>query len=275
MKFFALSGPALLATALAAPAQAQEPLLPLWELGMAAGVVTTPAYPASTERASRALVLPIFFYRGEVLRADRSSFGARLAHAQDYEFDVGFAASLPSNSNEISARSGMPDLGTLIEFGPRLKVILARPSPQSRVRLELPVRAVLEFNDGVHPQGASFEPELSFETANAGGGWRLSATGSLVIGNSQLNSYFYGVAPAFATATRPAYEARAGLLATRFGLSASKDQSPYLRVFGFVRYEAYEGSANNASPLFLQSHGTSAGVGLTWTFARSERNAAN
>jgi outer membrane scaffolding protein for murein synthesis (MipA/OmpV family) len=275
MKFFALSGCTLLATALAAPAQAQEPVLPLWELGIAAGVLRTPTYPASAERASRALALPIFFYRGEVLRADRSSFGARLAHAQDYEFDVGFAASLPSNSNEIAVRTGMPDLGTLIEFGPRLKVILARPGPRSRVRLELPLRAVLEFNDGVHVQGASFEPELSFETADFGAGWRLSATGSLVVGNSQLNNYFYGVLPQFATISRPAYEARAGLMATRLGLSASKDQTPYLRVFGFVRYEMYEGSANGASPLFLQSHGTSAGVGLTWIFARSERGAAN
>jgi outer membrane scaffolding protein for murein synthesis (MipA/OmpV family) len=46
-------------------------------------------------------------------------------------------------------------------------------------------------------------------------------------------------------------------------------------VFGFVRYERYDGAANRASPLFLQSDGTSVGVGVTWTLSRSERGAAN
>lgn len=50
---------------------------------------------------------------------------------------------------------------------------------------------------------------------------------------------------------------RAGLLATRLAANASKDQTPHLRVFGFVRFESYGGSANSASPLFLRSNGTS------------------
>jgi outer membrane protein len=275
MNLFGLAGSVILATALSAPAQAQDQGLPLWELGVGAGVVSTPAYPASTERAHLALALPFFFYRGEVLRADRTSVGARLAHSSDYEFDVGFSASLPSSSSDIAVRSGMSDLGTLIEFGPRLKVALARPTPGSVVRLELPVRTVLEFNDGVHGQGVSFEPEVSVETTDFVPGWRVTASGSLVLGNRQLNNYFYGVSPAFATATRPAYDAQAGLLATRLGLIMSREQTPHLRVFGFLRYESYADSANRASPLFLRSNGTSAGVGLTWTLAYSERRAAN
>jgi len=275
MKISALAGAGILTTALTAHAQLQEQGLPLWEVGVLAGAVSTPAYPASTERAFRAMALPFLFYRGEVLRADRSNVGARLAHSPDYEFDVGFAASLPSNSSDIAVRSGMSDLGTLIEFGPRLKVALARPTPGSVVRLELPVRTVLEFNDGVHGQGASFEPELSVETTDLVAGWRVTASGSLVLGNRQLSNYFYGVSPSFATTTRPAYDAQAGLLATRIGLIASKDQTRSLRVFGFVRYESYADSANRASPLFLQSQGTSAGIGLTWTLAYSERSAVN
>jgi hypothetical protein len=40
-----------------------------------------------------------------------------------------------------------------------------------------------------------------------------------------------------------------------------------------LRYENYDGAANRASPLFLQSSGTAAGIGLTWTFARSGERA--
>lgn len=273
MKFSTATACVLVAAALAAQAQETSQALPLWELGMVAGGVSAPAYPASTERVSRALALPIFFYRGEVLRADRNGVGARLVHTRDYEFDVGFAASLPSSSSGIAVRRGMPDLGTLVEFGPRLKLTLARPTPHRQLRLELPVRAVLEVNGGVRGQGLAFEPELGFESAALLDGWRLSASGSLVLGDRQLNNYFYGVSPQLATPGRPAYDARAGLLATRLGASASKDQTPHLRVFGFVRHESYGGSANSASPLFLRSNGTSAGVGLIWTLVHSDRRA--
>lgn len=275
MNFSTVAAWVVVASVLSAQAQEAGQALPLWELGIVGGAVSTPAYPASTERVSRALALPIFFYRGEVLRADRDSVGARLVHTRDYDFDVGFSASLPSSSSDIAVRRGMPDLGTLVEFGPRLKLTLARPSPSSRLRLELPVRAVLEVNGGVRGQGLAFEPELGYESAALRDGWRLSASGSLVLGDRQLNQYFYGVSPELATAGRSAYEARAGLLATRLAASASKDQTPHLRVFGFVRYESYGGSANSASPLFLRSNGTSVGVGLIWTLVHSERRAAD
>lgn len=256
-------------------AQAQDGGLPLWEIGAAGGVVSMPAYPASTERSSRALVLPFVIYRGEVLRVDRSAISARVLRSDDYEFDIGFAAALPANSNDIAARSGMPDLGTLVEFGPRLKMTLARPAPGSQVRLEVPVRAVLELNSGVRSQGLSFEPELVYEIRDFNAAWRVSANGSLVFGDRKLNSYFYGVSPQFAIAARPAYEAQAGLIATRLGLSAARDLMPGVRLYGYVRYERYDGAANRASPLFLQSSGTSAGIGLTWTLSRSERRAVD
>jgi outer membrane scaffolding protein for murein synthesis (MipA/OmpV family) len=273
MKFFPLIGGVLLASTLTA--QAQNSSLPLWEIGAFGGLASTPAYPASTERSSRALVLPFLIYRGDVLRVDRTSIAARIAHTDDYEFDLGFAGSLPAKSDDIAARRGMPDLGTLVEFGPRLKMTLDRPTPTSRVRLEVPLRAVLEFNSGVRTQGMSFEPELVYEALDLSSGWRWSASGSLVLGDRKLNRYFYGVAPQYATAERPAYEAKAGLIATRLGLSTAKDITPDVRVFGFIRYELYDGAANRASPLFLQSHGASVGVGLTWTLGRSESRAAN
>lgn len=252
---------------------AQEAGLPLWEAGLVAGAISTPAYPASSDRSSRVLVLPFLIYRGEVLRSDRSGIGARLAHTDDYEFDVGFSAALPASSNDVAARQNMPDLGTLLEFGPRMKVTLARPSEGSRVRLIVPVRTVLEFNSGVRGQGIAFEPELVYETRDRSHGWNLSASASLVWGDSQLNQYLYGVSPAYATPARPAYEAQSGLIASRLGLGTSTQLGKDVRVLGFVRYENYAGSANRNSPLFVQSNGISYGLWLTWTLGRSEARA--
>lgn len=263
-----------LLTGLTGTAHAQEQGLPLWELGVFAGGLSSPAYPASSERSTRALVLPTFIYRGEVFRSDRGGVGARLLHTEDTELDIGFAASLPASSQDIPARQGMADLGTLIEFGPRLKGTLAPPSPGSSVRYELPLRTVLEINNGVRNQGFALEPEIRYEVRDVGAGWRMSTSASLVLGDSRLNQYFYGVPADLATAQRPAYTAQAGLITTRLTLNASRSLGPDVRVFAFVRAESYAGSANTASPLYQQSTGTSAGLGLNWTLSRSTAKAA-
>ncbi|MDR7307445.1 MipA/OmpV family protein [Rhodoferax saidenbachensis] len=263
----------LLGSCVALAAHAQEQGLPLWEVGMFAGGFSSPAYPASSERSTRALVLPTLIYRGEVFRSDRGGVGARVLHTEDTELDIGFAASLPASSQDIPARQGMPDLGTLIEFGPRLKGTLARPTPDSQLRYELPLRMVLEINSGVHNQGFAMEPELSYDVRS--GSWRLSTSASLVLGDSRLNQYFYGVPADLATAQRPAYTAQAGLISTRLTLNASRNLGPDVRVFAYVRMERYAGSANAASPLYQQSTGTSAGLGLLWTLGRSAAKVAH
>ncbi|NVO08154.1 MAG: MipA/OmpV family protein, partial [Rhodoferax sp.] len=158
-------------------ARAQDtaaPALPLWEAGVFAGALSTPAYPASSERNQRALVLPFLVYRGEVLRADRNGVGARMVNTERFEFDIGFSGSLPASSNDIALRQGMPDLGTLIEFGPRAKLTLAEPAPGERATLELPLRAVLEFNGGVRQVGNALEPKLAYEWRERGD-WRVKS----------------------------------------------------------------------------------------------------
>ena len=253
----------------AASTQTQGPALPLWELGVFGGGLSTPAYPGSVDRTSRALALPFVIYRGEVFRADRSSVGARMVHSKDYEIDLGFSVALPVNSDDVAVRKGMPDLGTLIEVGPRAKFTLARPKPGSQLVLELPLRMALEVGGGVRDKGVVFEPELTYDIRDIGGGWSLGASAGWMFGDQRLNQHFYGVDAAYATATRARYEAQAGLVATRLGLSSSKALTNDVRISGFVRYETYQGAANLSSPLHLAAHGTSYGMALTWTLGRS------
>jgi outer membrane scaffolding protein for murein synthesis (MipA/OmpV family) len=243
--------------------------LPLWEVGLIGGAVSTPAYPASDQRNQRALALPFLVYRGEVLRADRNGVGARLLHTDRVEFDIGFAASLPASSNDIALRQGMPDLGTLIEFGPRLNMLLAQPAPGQRFSLELPLRAVLEFNAGVRQVGYALEPKLAYEWQQRGD-WRLRGALSLVMGDQALNRYFYAVPSASATTSRPAYDAQAGLIGSRIGLDAIQRLGPDMNLFAFARYDWHDAASNRASPLFAQSQGSSIGLALTWTLGRSE-----
>lgn len=264
--------PCALALAFALPAAAQQasaPPLPLWEAVLGGFAASTPAYPGSDDRSSRVLVVPFLIYRGEVLRSDAGGIGARLVRTERLEFDIGFAGALPADSDDEGARAGMPDLGTLIEFGPRLKVLLANPTPTSRVRVELPLRAVVEVRGGVRRRGTTFEPKLVYETRETGSPWGYDASVGLVLGDSSVNRYFYEVAPQFATPSRPAYSASSGLMLVRVGASASYKFNGDLRLFGFVRHESYAGAANRDSPLMKKSSGSSIGFGFAWTIGRS------
>ena len=243
--------------------------LPLWEIGLGAAALSTPSYPGSDERESRVLPFPNIVYRGQILRADRSGIAARLFRSDRAELDVGFAGALPSDSDDVDERAGMPDLGPLVEFGPRLKLRLADLGDKRRLRAELPLRAVIEARGGLHNRGYTFEPRLAYELSGERGLWTLEGNVSVVLGDSKINRHFYEVAPQYATATRPAYSADSGLLLTRLGLFGSRRIDEDVRVFGYLRFESYKGAANRDSPLHVKDSGVSGGVGIMWTFKRS------
>jgi outer membrane scaffolding protein for murein synthesis (MipA/OmpV family) len=245
-----------------------KPALPLWEAGVGAGFVSTPAYPGADSNSQRALVLPFLIYRGEVLRSDQSGIGARLLRSDVAEFDIGFAASLPARSTDVKVREGMPDLGTLVEFGPRIKLKIADVGPMERLRFELPLRAVIEAHGGLRRQGWTLEPRLVYEHRE-GGDWTWEAQLGALLGDARINRYFYAVPPQFATPARPAYAAQSGLMLVRTGLFAYRKLDPDWRVFGFVRYETYMGAANRNSPLMKKANGASVGIGFAWTLAHS------
>lgn len=255
---------------------AAEPLeanLPLWEAGIGAAAFSTPAYPGADDRSTRGLALPFVIYRGKTFRADQNGVGARLLNTDKVEFDVGFSGSLPAHSKDVDARRGMPDLGTLVEFGPRVKYKFADMGEQGRMRFELSSRAVIEARGGVRRQGWTAEPRLVWEKRGEQARWTMEAQLGAVFGDRRINRYFYEVESQYATAERPAYRADAGLLLVRTGLFGTWRVNPDLRMFGFVRYETYSGAANQDSPLMKKSSGASAGLGFAWTFARSAARA--
>lgn len=265
----------LMAASAALPAHAAEPersSLPLWEVGGFALGLTQQAYPGSDTQLNRALALPFVVYRGNWLRADRDTVGLRALKTERLELDLGLAGSFGGGSDKIEARRGMRELGTLVELGPRLKIKLGEGPGNGRWRVELPLRGVFDLSDRGSYRGLAFEPRLVFERASPSG-WRYGASGGLILADQRLAKDFYGVGLADATPWRPAYEARAGLVATRLSLSATRSLGPDWRVFGFARLDSVHGAANEASPLVRQKNGASLGVGLSYTWLRSQAKA--
>jgi len=269
--------PALLTAALAwtlgtlAPSEArgqQAPALPLWEVGAFAAGISQQAYPGASQQVDRALLLPFFVYRGKFLRADQNTVGLRALKTDTMELDVGFGGAFGARSQDIEARKGMSDLGTLVEFGPRVKWNLGAAPGQGRWRAEVALRGVFDVSDSFRDKGLALEPELTFERRTASG-WAYSSSVGLVFGDERLADTFYGVAPDYATSSRAAYRARSGLIATRVSASIGRAISPDMRVFGYARVASVEGAANKDSPLVRQNTGTTIGLGLTYTLARS------
>jgi outer membrane scaffolding protein for murein synthesis (MipA/OmpV family) len=271
---------ALLATAWPALvlAQADPPAAPapdagrpLWEIGLFGFGIAQQAYPGSDQSVNRGLLLPWAIYRGETLRADEDGAGLRALKTPRTELDIGFSGAFGSNSERIEARRGMPNLGTLVEFGPMLTVKLGelqRRPGEGRLTLELPLRGVFDVGDRFAHRGLSFEPELIWALRRTGG-WSYSARIGWLVGDRRLAQHFYGVEPRFATPTRSAYEAKSGLVATRLAFTLSRSIGPDWSLFGFARFDSVAGAANEASPLVRRTTGATYGLGLAWTWKRS------
>lgn len=248
--------------------------LPLWEVGAFGLAVSQLAYPGAAEHVNRGLALPYLIYRGEFLRVDRGSAGIRALKTPTFELDVGVAASFGSSSDDVEARRGMPDLGTLVEFGPRLKWHLGPGPGGGRLSAEFPLRGVFDLNDGLAHKGMVFEPKLIFER-RARGGWSYGTSASVLWSDRRLADTFYGVAPIHATPGRASYVAGGGLLAWRLSAEVSRRLSPDLRLFVFARADTVAGAANETSPLVQRKTGASAGLGLAYTWKRSTTRAAD
>jgi len=258
-----------------APAFAQDGPRPArWELGAFALGVSQQAYPGADQQVSRLTVLPFFLYRGDVLRVDQGTAGVRALKTDRWDLDIGFAASFGSRASEVPVRQGMPEIGTMVEFGPRVKWRVTAPGETwlgGSVRLDLPLRAVFDVSNDFARRGLSFEPELMY-ARRSNAGIFYNTTLSAVVGDRRLNDTFYGVAPAFATAARPAYAAQSGLVSLRLNASFAKPLNRDWRLFGFARVETVKGAANVGSPLIKQTNGATAGIGLAYTWMRSSES---
>ena len=257
-------------------AQAQQ-ALPLWELGVVVGAGYLPDYPAADEYSARVVPLPYFVYRGKVFRSEESGLlRGRFINTGRVELDISLAGALDVKSKDNLARAGMPDLDWMGQIGPRLQIVLARAARDAHVDLELPVRAVLSTDfSKIEHIGFLSVPELAYQHDNVfGNGTRLKLGLGLTFADQQFQEVLYGVPDAFATATRPAYDATAGYMGAKISLGVAAPVSPALRVLGQVRADFHHGAANEASPLFRRKTTGTVLVGAIWSFLYSSQREA-
>ncbi len=271
----------LLASAhLHAEETADENLPALWEFRLVAFGQNFPAYPSSAVQNLTILPLPYPVFRGKVLRFGESLddvANTRILSRGRVKLSVGLNVSFPEDSDNLSVRTGMPDLDLLIEAGPELKIALkGGPDEDREFKLSLPVRGAVSL-DGLDPKsrGFIFNPELEYLVRNILGPrneFRFRVAPAWA--SSNYMNYFYGVAPEFATPDRPRFDASSGYLNTEFLLGWNRKISDRLEIRASVRLWVNKGAANEASPLYQRDYDRGIRLALFWTAWKSTRRSA-
>lgn len=268
-----------LGCAVAPAAHAQ--LLPLWEAGAGAAALRLPDYRGSEQSRDYLLPVPWFVYRGEVIKADRDGVRARVFDSDRVEFDISVNGSVPVDSRDNRARSGMPDLRPTLEIGPVLDINLwrigeHRATSAARIDLRLPVRAGITTRDG-RPRdvGIIAAPQLNLDlklplTAPAAERWNVGFVLGALVGSRRHHVYFYEVEPQYATPTRPAYRATGGAGGWQAIIGVSRRMGRWW-VGGFAKVDDLRGAAFADSPLVTARTQVSGGVALSYVFAESAR----
>lgn len=249
---------------------------PLWELGLGVAALRLPDYRGADQGRNYALPLPYIVYRGTWFKADRDGARAVLLDTPRVKFDLSLAASAPARSDDNDARRGMRDLKALAEIGPNLNLALARSAgSQWKLDLRLPWRAAFTLEKSPRFAGTTFSPHLNLDLARVAGGWNVGLLTGPVFGDRRHHAYFYGVDPADATASRPAYRARGGYGGWQ-ALASTSRRFGNTWVGAFVRYDRLDGAVFDDSPLMRRKSALSAGIGVSWILATSsERVAGN
>ncbi len=245
---------------------------PLLEYGMFLGHGGLADYPASDEYRYRTLPFPYLNYHGDFLSSE-SENGTRLRFVKDenFDLDLSFGGSFPTETNNNTARAGMPSLDWTLEIGPRLLYYIYRNPEAGNIRLGLPFRASFATDFQRSRQvGYLFSPTFQvdkYKFLNENLNFYLIITGNYF--SEGEADFFYEVEPQYTTPDRASYDAKAGWLSLDTSVSFKYEKDKKIFLLG-AQYSDFSGSANRGSPLHRTDSSLSYFVGVGLLFYESE-----
>ncbi len=167
----------------------------------------------------------------------------------------------------------MPDLRSTVEIGPSFDLHLYRSSDAKlKFDLRMPLRAAATVEFSPHIIGWTFTPRLNLDIEDPLGftGWRLGLLTGPLFADRRYHDYFYSVAPQYATATRPPFQAEGGYAGTQT-LAALSKRYPKFWVGAYMRYDTLAGAVFLDSPLVQRQSYWTAGFGFAWMIRQSSQ----
>jgi len=228
--------------------------MPKIEVGAALGAQYLADYRGSEEYVANAIPFPIFQYRGERFKIDRSGIRGDLLKEKSWELNVSGEVALNGGDDDNEKRRGMPELNSAFEFGPSFNYALDGNIDDDGWMIRLPVRAVVAAGlDRVEHIGFVFNPKLTYLYDRGTYNWRSSTSIGALWGSEDFHDYFYEVAPQFALADRPVYDAKSGFSGLYFKTSLVKRTGDW-RYGVSLRYDNLAGASFRDSPLVETDH---------------------
>ena len=249
--------------------------LPLYEYGIIGLAATIPHYRGSEEYENYYFPLPYFIYRGEVIKADREGVRGIFWKYKNFETDISLSGNPPSKND--TAREGMPDLDAMGEIGPALNYYFYRRGERDNLYLQANLRGAfaVDFDSGLNISYEGLNSTLALIFNNSellrDHRARIHVSGGFQFADARLHSYFYEVAPRFATPARPAYEADGGYSGFYLASSVVKDLADRLSISGYARWMNIDGAVFEDSPLVETTNNYILGAFLIWKFGQSKK----
>lgn len=246
---------------------------PGFEFGVGLGAVQFPNYPGAVETRTLVLPFPYIVYNNPHLSVTNNRVRGIVIARSRFSLDVDFSGQTSVQSSLTEERRGMPDLNWLGEVGPALRYgAWQDETGTTELDAVVPVRVAVGAQGlTLHHRGWVFAPRLELDHSLYDTADRLDWDASLtaVFNDRGYVQYYYGVAPQFATATRPAYSAPGGYAGYRAECGFSLHHGDF--VYGaFVNYTNLKGAAFLTSPLVGRSDGFSFGVAVSWVLQRRD-----
>lgn len=273
MKLARAFWPALLLALPGAPTWADGaggPAMPAesnWELGLGVGSVRYPVYDGAAEAQYLTVPFPYVSYHAPHLSVTNNRVRGIVLASSDWSLDVDFSGQPHVQSDRTQERVGMPDLQWLGEVGPALRYMAWESASQlTELDVVLPLRAAVSAQGlTLHHRGLVFAPRLELDHDLSDEPQRFDWDASLtaVYDDKGYDQYYYGVAPGFVTASRPAYDARGGYAGYRAELGLNWHRRDFVYA-GFIKYTSLKGAVFLDSPLVARSGGLSIGISISW-----------
>jgi len=241
-----------------------------WQLGAGIAVFNLNLYPGSADNKNYVLPVPYFTLVSELLEIDRGIRGF-LFKSDDVVLDVSADFGIHVNSGDSGARTGMPNLDSVLQVGPSIEFLLGDlKRDKLDVRFELPIRAAVA-SDLKHSsnEGWMIEPRFSIEKRRMHkSGLAMKFTLGLKYATRDYHAYYYDVDPLFSTATRSAYASDKGYGGSFAKVRASWREGNWIW-WTLLRYQNLNGAVFDDSPLVEEKGYYLVGVGVAWIFAQN------
>lgn len=245
--------PLLLIGLLSGPVCAQTQEKSPWAFGLGVGSQILADYRGSSFYQAKVLPIPFVLYQGKILKMDREGVRGDILQTSRLEFSLSVDAAFNGDGDNNPLRSGMPSLNNALEVGPSLNIRLTGEDLRAGWSFRIPLRNALGFSSSqVENIGFLASPRLVWRQSVEKDQWQTSFQLGVQWASADYHDYYYGVAPEYATPSRPPFTAESGYSGA-FLRTSLKRQWGQWWLAGNLRLDYLEGTQFTRSPLVEES----------------------